>query len=95
MRKTGLAHLPEGRAEAGYAVAPSARGRGIAASALQALTAFAWTIPELHRIELYIEPVNSASLRTAAGASYNEEGLLVSELRAAELMEGPRAEAAA
>jgi len=40
------------------------------------LTASAWTIPELHRIELYIEPVNSASLRTAAGASYNEEGLL-------------------
>lgn len=71
-----LAHLPQGRAEAGYAVAPSARGRGAAASALQALTTFAWTIPALHRIELYIEPTNIASIHTANRAGYDWEGLL-------------------
>jgi [ribosomal protein S5]-alanine N-acetyltransferase len=69
----GLAH---GRASAGYFVVPSARGRGIATAALTALTGFAWTIPALHRIELYIEPWNSGSIATAERAGYQREGLL-------------------
>src|SRR5271170_448483 len=44
-----LAAVPYGRAMAGYSVAPSARGRGLAAAALIAVTEFAWTIPALHR----------------------------------------------
>src|ERR1017187_7073035 len=48
----------QGRAPAVYSVIPSARGRGIAAAALTALTGFAWSIPALQRIELYIEPWN-------------------------------------
>jgi RimJ/RimL family protein N-acetyltransferase len=36
-----LANLPAGRASAGYAVSPAHRRRGIASSALRALTAFA------------------------------------------------------
>jgi GNAT superfamily N-acetyltransferase len=52
---------------------PSARGRGLAAAAL---TAFAWSIPALHRIELYIEPWNTGSIRTAERAGYQREGLL-------------------
>src|SRR3954454_8870432 len=68
-----LAELPQGRATAGYFVGPSARGRGIAAAALVALTRFAWTIPDLHRIELYIEPWNVASTRTAERAGYERE----------------------
>jgi RimJ/RimL family protein N-acetyltransferase len=60
-----LSDLPHGRATAGYFVAPSARGRGFAAAALTALTGFAWTMPGLHRIELHIEPWNTASTRTA------------------------------
>ena len=71
-----LRQLADGRATAGYAIAPSARGRGLAAAALTAVTAFGWTIPELHRIELHIEPWNTASVRTAAGAGYLREGLL-------------------
>jgi len=71
-----LADLDEGRATAGYTVAPSARGRGLAAAALTALTAFAWTIPELHRIELYIEPWNTGSVKTAERAGFAREGLL-------------------
>lgn len=71
-----LRQLPEGRATAGYAIAPGARGRGLAAAALAAVTGFGWGIPELHRIELHIEPWNTASVRTAERAGYLREGLL-------------------
>jgi [ribosomal protein S5]-alanine N-acetyltransferase len=72
----GLASLAQGRATAGSSVVPRARGRGIAAAGLTALTSFAWTIPVLHRIELYIEPWNTGSVRTAERAGYEREGLL-------------------
>ena len=55
---------------------PSARGRGVAAAALTALTCFAWTITDLYRIELYIEPWNTGSAKTAERAGYEREGLL-------------------
>ena len=71
-----LRELAQGRATAGYSLVPSARGRGLAADALSALTAFAWTLPELHRIALYIEPWNTGSVRTAERAGYAREGLL-------------------
>ncbi len=71
-----LAQLAQGRATAGYFVTPSARGRGIAAAALTALTTFAWTVPGLHRIELHIEPWNTGSIKTAEQAGYQREGLM-------------------
>ena len=71
-----LQDLPAGRATAGYSVPAVHRGRGIATSALTALTAFAWTIPGLHRIELYIEPWNNGSIRVAQASGYQREGLL-------------------
>ena len=71
-----LRAMDDGRAMVGYSVAPGARRKGAAASALTAVTAFAWTIPALHRIELYIEPWNTASARTAERAGYQREGLL-------------------
>lgn len=71
-----LVSITAGRATAGYSVAPRSRGRGVAGQALIALTRFAWSIPELHRIELYIEPWNVASVRTAERAGYEREGLL-------------------
>jgi RimJ/RimL family protein N-acetyltransferase len=71
-----LQNLSAGRATAGYSVAPAHRGRGTASSALRALTAFAWTIPGLHRIELYIEPWNSNSSRVAEATGFRREGLL-------------------
>ena len=33
-------------------------------------------IPQLHRVELYVEPWNTASVRTAENAGYEREGLL-------------------
>lgn len=71
-----LKDLQDGRATAGYSVAPHHRGRGVATSAMRALTAFAWTIPALHRIELYIEPWNTSSIHVAETAGYLQEGLL-------------------
>ena len=71
-----LAALEHGRATAGYAVAPRARGRGRAGQALTALTDFAWTVPGVQRVELYIEPWNEPSVRTAQAAGYEYEGLL-------------------
>lgn len=68
--------LPGGRATAGYAICPSARGSGVATHAVKALTTFAWTLSGLHRIELYIEPDNLASRRTAERAGYLYEGVL-------------------
>ena len=60
----------------GYAVSPKHRGRGIATSALKALTTFAWTIPALYRVELYIEPWNTSSIHVAEACEYQREGLL-------------------
>ena len=71
-----LAPIAAGRATAGYSVAPQARGRGVATDGLTALTGFGWTVPGLWRIELYIEPWNAASIRTAERAGYSPEGLL-------------------
>jgi len=71
-----LAGRDQGRATAGYLVVPSARGRGLAAAALTALTSFAWTVQGLHRIELYIEPWNTGSVKTAERAGFEREGLL-------------------
>lgn len=71
-----LTAVAAGRASAGYSVAPRSRGRGIAGRALTALTRFAWSHQALHRVELYIEPWNLASVRTAERAGYVREGLL-------------------
>lgn len=68
--------LGEGRATAGYSIAPKERGKNIATTALTALTEFAWSIPQLHRVGLSIEPWNTASIRVAERAGYLREGLL-------------------
>jgi ribosomal-protein-alanine N-acetyltransferase len=71
-----LQNLSTGRATAGYSVSPAHRGRGIASNALKALTTLAWTIPALHRVELYIEPWNNSSIHVAETSGYQREGLL-------------------
>jgi ribosomal-protein-alanine N-acetyltransferase len=76
----GLRNLSAGRATSGYAVSPLPRGRGIATSALKALTTFAWTSSTRYRVELYIEPWNNSSIHVAEAAGYQREGLLRSYL---------------
>lgn len=71
-----LRELAQGHGSVGYSITPSARGRGLAADALRALTEFGWSVPGLARIVLYIEPWNVASLRTAERAGYVRDTLL-------------------
>lgn len=71
-----LRDLDQGRASVGYWVRPSARGRGYASDALSALAEWSWSLGELDRLELYVEPWNEASWRTAERAGFAREGLL-------------------
>jgi ribosomal-protein-alanine N-acetyltransferase len=66
----------EGRASLGYWLAGSARGQGIAAEALRAVVG--WAVGELRiaRLQLYVEPWNVASQRTAERVGFQREGLL-------------------
>jgi RimJ/RimL family protein N-acetyltransferase len=67
----------EGRqAEAGYIVAPQARGRGVAVRALRLLTEWALTELALERVELRITPDNVPSIRVAERCGFVREGVL-------------------
>ncbi|ANN20851.1 GCN5 family acetyltransferase [Amycolatopsis orientalis] len=71
-----LRKLSEGIGIVGYSVSPAHRRRGFASDALKAITGFAWTVPGVERIELYIEPWNRGSIRAAEKAGYRNAGLL-------------------
>lgn len=71
-----LRSADEGRASLGYWIAASARGRGAAAQALTAIAYWAFGFPGIDRLELYVEPWNVASVRTAERARFQREGLL-------------------
>lgn len=72
----GLWPRDHGRASIGYWVAASARRCGIAQHALRLLTSWGLTLPDAHRLELYVEPWNEGSWRAAERAGYLREGLL-------------------
>src|SRR5882757_907028 len=65
-----------GRASIGYWVRPSARGQGVATSALRTVSRWALSLPNLPRIELYVEPWNKQSWTAAERAGFQREGLL-------------------
>jgi ribosomal-protein-alanine N-acetyltransferase len=65
-----------GRASLGYWVGPDHRGHGYAAQALAGLARWARAELQIARLELYIEPWNIASVRTAEHAGFEREGLL-------------------
>ncbi len=71
-----LAERPYGRAAVGYGLDPRHRGHGYATDALRALTALAWRLPDLHRLQLLVEPWNTGSIRVAERAGFSREGLL-------------------
>ena len=62
--------------EIGYVVAPEARGRGVAGSALRLITAWALGELGLERVELHIDSENTASIRVAERCAYVREGVL-------------------
>ncbi len=71
-----LRDLEEGRASVGYWVVRSARGRRAAASAVTALARWAHDDLRVPRLQLYVEPWNTASVLTAERAGFRREGLL-------------------
>ncbi|MEH0936985.1 GNAT family N-acetyltransferase [Micromonospora psammae] len=71
-----LNRIHDGDASIGYWTVPAARGRGVASTAVTALTAFAFGRLALHRIELCHAVANPASCRVAVRAGYPVEGTL-------------------
>ena len=71
-----LTDVSAGRASVGYWVISSARGRRAAACAVRALTRWAHQDLRIPRLELHVEPWNTASIRTAEKAGFQREGLL-------------------
>ena len=71
-----LPDLMQGRVSIGYWVAARHRGRGIAKHALALISTWGLGLPGVHRLELYVEPWNQASWRTAERVGYQREGLL-------------------
>ncbi|MFJ2023410.1 GNAT family N-acetyltransferase [Streptomyces sp. NPDC087897] len=71
-----LHELPEGRASLGYWLVPSARGQGVARAALRTVSGWALRDLGVPRLQLYIEPWNTASARIAEETGFRREGLL-------------------
>ena len=80
--------LDEQQGEIGYVVVPAARGRGLAARAVSLLTGWGFGGLGLQRIELRIDPRNTASERVAERAGYHREGTL----RSVAFKEGARSD---
>ena len=71
-----ISHLAKGRAEIGYWVVESARGNGAAAAAVDSLSEWAFDSLDVDRLTLFIEPWNTASLKTAERAGFEREAIL-------------------
>jgi len=72
----GLWPHDDRRASIGYWIAPPARRHGYAGHALEALSQWGLDVLNVARLELYIEPDNEPSRRTAEHAGYQREGLM-------------------
>jgi RimJ/RimL family protein N-acetyltransferase len=64
------------RADLGYWVLARARGRGVATSAARLVARWAFSMRLVHRIELRVEPWNTASLAVARSLGARREGVL-------------------
>jgi RimJ/RimL family protein N-acetyltransferase len=73
----------QGRAELGYALAPSHQGRGLAAEALRLLLGHAFGPLALRRVEADVDPRNVASCRLLEALGFTREGLLRERWRVA------------
>lgn len=81
-----LRHAHCGRVSTGYWIAPQFRGRRYVVAALEAVVDWIETLPEIGRLELFVEPSNVRSWRAAEECGFQREGLL----RAWQCVEGQR-----
>jgi RimJ/RimL family protein N-acetyltransferase len=70
------ADTDDGRASLGYWVAPVHRRKGFARAALSTLADWAENHLHIQRLELYVEPWNEGSWRTAEAAGFTRDGLM-------------------
>lgn len=73
---TGPIDHEGGEAELGYAVAPGARGRGVATAALLAMARWAFAEAGLLRVTALVSTTNRASSAVARRAGFTLEGVL-------------------
>ena len=66
----------DGRAGFGYWTRNEARGRDVASQGTPLLTRWAAGEHALARLQLIVEPANTASIRVAENAGFRREGLL-------------------
>jgi RimJ/RimL family protein N-acetyltransferase len=71
-----LQEIESGRASIGYWLVTGSRGRGHAAYALRALVSFAFGALAIPRLQLFVEPWNVASARTAEAVGFLREATL-------------------
>ncbi|XMN09434.1 GNAT family N-acetyltransferase [Streptomyces griseobrunneus] len=71
-----LRDLPEGRASIGYWMVASGRGQGVTRAALRTVTHWALHDLRVPRLQLFIEPWNTASAHIAEDVGFRREGLL-------------------
>ena len=72
--------LEQGCAAVGYWLAPQARGRGVASTAVQLLARWGFSELGLARIELTCGPDNEASQRVATRCGFVREGVMRSHM---------------
>ncbi len=74
----GLHHIQRHhyKAELGYELLPAYWGRGIMTSALDLLLAYAYETLQLNRIEAFVEPTNTPSLKLLLRLGFHYEGRL-------------------
>ena len=76
-----LRKVDEGRASIGYWIVKSARGRGASGHALRAVAAWGLGDLRIARLELTVEPWNTASIVIAERCGFRREGILRAWLR--------------
>jgi RimJ/RimL family protein N-acetyltransferase len=81
--QVGIGHLNWEQlvGEVFYWVVATARRRGIATRAVRLMTAWAFEVMQLARIELTVDPGNEPSQRVALAAGFTREGVLRSYQR--------------
>jgi RimJ/RimL family protein N-acetyltransferase len=72
----GVQRLNDGVAHVGYWTRREARGKGLTAEALRMITTWFLHEGQAARVELVVEPDNSASIRVAEAAGFTREGVL-------------------
>ncbi len=72
----GFRNIEDGRASLGYWIIEAFRGKGAAKIALSTVTDWAQNTLKIPRLELYVEPWNIASIKTAESVGYQQEGIM-------------------